>query len=203
MQVSGLRGRFSVNGTDFTNGKRDSGTKFPEFSLPFIQSVNRPGCLFKWWTSPVSGSILSCCYYCIETQQSGHFAFITGRYAQIYRTLTSKQPNPQSLLLFVVVSKLFFASFPCAVWIFSLAFCSGSFTTRVVKEYFHLDIARLLCRYFFIVVAYLMTLVALLILFSVLLPLCQLKEAASWLSVLFLVFRYRQLRVLTCYGSQS
>ena len=48
MQVSGLRGRFSVHGTDFTNGKRDSGTKFPEFSLPFIQSVNRPGCLFKW-----------------------------------------------------------------------------------------------------------------------------------------------------------
>ena len=33
-----------------------------------------------------------------------------------------------------------------------------------------------------------MTLVALLILFSVLLPHCQLKEAASWLSVLFLVF---------------
>ena len=25
---------------------------------------------------------------------------------------------------------------------------TGSFTTRVVKEYFHLDIARLLCRYF-------------------------------------------------------
>ena len=50
LQVSGLRGRFSVNGTDFTNGKRDSGTKFtsPEFSLPFIQSVNRPGCPFKW-----------------------------------------------------------------------------------------------------------------------------------------------------------
>lgn len=119
----------------------------------------------------------------IETQQSGHFAFITGRCTQIYRTLTSKQPNLQSLLLFVVVRKLFFASFPCAVWIFSLAFCSGSFTTRVVKEYFHLDIARLLCRYFFIVVAYLMTLVALLILLSVLLPHCQLKEAASWLSV--------------------
>ena len=24
---------------------------------------------------------------------------------------------------------------------------TGGFTTRVVKEYFHLDIARLLCRY--------------------------------------------------------
>ena len=127
---------------------------------------------------------------CIETQQLGHFAFTTWRCAQIYPTLTSKQPNPQSLLLVVVVvRKLFVASFPCAVWIFSPAFCSGSFTTRVVKEYFHLDIARLLCRYsFFIAVADLMTLVALLILLSVLFPYCQLKEAASWLSVLFLVF---------------
>ena len=51
----------------------------------------------------------------IETQQLGHFAFITGRCTQIYRTLTSKQPNLQSLLLFVVVRKRFFASFPCAV----------------------------------------------------------------------------------------
>lgn len=29
---------------------------------------------------------------------------------------------------------------------------TGGFTTRVVKEYFHLDIARLLCRYFDIII---------------------------------------------------
>ena len=36
----------------------------------------------------------------------------------------------------------------CGVWSQLNLICfAGGFTTRVVKEYFHLDIARLLCRY--------------------------------------------------------
>ena len=41
---------FSVKGTDFTNGKRDSGTKFTslEFCLPSAQTVNGPVCPCIW-----------------------------------------------------------------------------------------------------------------------------------------------------------
>ena len=48
--VSGLRGRFTVNGTDCANGKRDSGMKFttPEFCEPFAQTVDRLVCPCKW-----------------------------------------------------------------------------------------------------------------------------------------------------------
>ena len=40
---------FPMSGIDFSNGKRDSGTKFtsPEFCITFVQPVNQPVCPCK------------------------------------------------------------------------------------------------------------------------------------------------------------